>query len=251
MNHYLQAPRTPLGIAKARNSSKECSARGCDERRHGLDAYCTQHNTAYRRYGHSAAPPIKPARYIPYRKEVLAVFGANETHPGLVASLDYVERWLQGAAHDESSSKAAPELARLVREGVSPQDVLVESCAFWCHLKDSPRALPDTRSEDFALSRAVMALAPRPRRYTREAIQKGTTGYQQRSKFSALNSIGTWLRSVLAFFFASVYEAVSNRDARSLATLQALRAPLASPTASYLAQAALKSINQSSESNKS
>lgn len=243
MNHYIHAPSTPLGLAKVRNQSKECSARGCNERRHGLDAYCAQHNTAYRRYGHSSARPIKAANYTPYRKEVLSVFGANEAHPGLVACLDYIQRWLQGAAADEDSSKAAPELARLVREGVGPREVLVEACAFWCHLKENPRTLPDTRSEDFALSRAVMALAPRPRRYTREAIQKGTTGYQQRCKFSALDSIGAWLRSVLAFFLANVYEAVSTRDARSLATLQALRAPLASPTASYLAQAALNPIN--------
>lgn len=251
MNHYIQAPSTPLGHAKARNQSKECSARGCDERRHGLNAYCAQHNIAYRRYGHSAAHPIKAPNYTPYRKGVLSVFGANESHPGFVASLDYVRRWLQGAAADETSSKAAPELARLVREGVSPRDVLVEACAFWCYVKDNPRALPDTRSEDFALSRAVMALAPRPRRYTREAIQKGTTGYQMRPKFKSLDGIGAWLRSVLAFFLANVHEAVSTRDARSLATLQALRAPLTSPTADYLAQAALKSINQSSESSKS
>jgi hypothetical protein len=236
-NQYM-APTTPLGHAKARNESKKCNARGCTEWRHGLDLHCPQHNTAYRRYGHSSGHPIKPANYTPYRKEVLSVFGANESHPGLVAALGAVQQWLQGAAVDESASKVAPELARLVREGVAPRDLLVEACSFWCYLQDNARALPNTRAEDFAMSRAVMALAPRPRRYTSEAIQKGSTGYQQRCKFSALDSIGAWLRSVLAFFLANVHEAVSTRDARSLATLQALRAPLASPTSHYLEQAA-------------
>lgn len=247
MNHqthqHYRPPSTRMGLAKDRNESRECNARGCNERRHGLDLHCAQHNTAYRRYGHSAAHPIKPASWAPYRKEVLSVFSANEQHPGLLASLDYVQRWLQESAEDESSSKAAPELARLVRESVSSQDVLTEVCAFWCYLQDNPRALPDTKSQDFAISRAIMLLAPRPRRYTREAITKSSNGYAPRCKFSALDSIGAWLRSVLAFFLANVHEAVSTRDSRALETLQALRAPLASPTSDYLAQAAIKTTS--------
>jgi hypothetical protein len=239
MNHHNQAPRTPIGHAKARNESQACAARGCSQRRRGVNLHCAQHHTAYRRYGHSSAHPIKPANYAPYRKEVSSVLGANEAHPGFMASLDAVQQWLQAAAADESSSKVAPELARLVREGVTPRDILVEVCSFWCFLQSSPRALPNTRAEDFAMSRAVMALAPRPRRYTHEAIKKGTAGYQMRPAFKSLDGIGTWLRAVLAFFMVNVHEAVSTRDARSLATLQALRAPLASPTSEYLAQAAI------------
>lgn len=245
MNHtHYHHPGPPLAKsaaeAKARNSFLLCKARGCTEHRQGLDAYCPQHQSVYRKYGHPRASPIKPAQYTRYRKEVTAIFEANLSHPGLVSALDYVTRWMLGAAACEDSSKAAPEIARLVRHGTSSREVLVEVCSFWCFLHDSPRALPDTRSENFALSRAVMHLAPRPRRYTREAVQKGTTGYQLRPRFSALDSIGAWLRSVLAQFFVTVYEAVSTKEARAAETLAQLRAPLASPTAVYLQEAAAK-----------
>ena len=142
------------------------------------------------------------------------------------------------AAHSDEAFKGAPEVSRLVRHGVTPRDLLVELCSFWCYLQANPRALPDTRSEDFGLSRAVMHLAPRPRRVTREAEAKGNYGYSMRAKFSALDAIGSHLRSVLAFFLVNIAEAVSTRDVRKLATLQQLREPLASPTAVYLTEAA-------------
>lgn len=147
---------------------------------------------------------------------------------------------MHGAAAAEDSFKGAPEIARLVLHGVSPRDLLVEVCAFWCFLQDNPRALPDKRSEDFGLSRAVMHLAPRPRRFTREAVAKGTTGYPLRPKFSALDSLGAWLRSVLASFLVNVAEAVATKETRAAETLAQLRAPLVSPTAVYLNDAAAK-----------
>ena len=240
-HHYPGPPLAKSAAeAKARNSLLYCKARGCTEHRQGLDAYCPAHQSVYRKYGHPHASPIKPAQYTRYRKEVTAIFEANLNHPGLVSALDYVTRWMLGAAACEDSSKAAPEIARLVRHGISSREVLVEVCSFWCFRHDNPRALRDTRSENFALSRAVMHLAPRPRRYTREAVQKGTTGYQLRAKFSALDSIGAWLRSVLAFFLTNISEAVASKEARAAETLAQLRAPLASPTAVYLHEAAAK-----------
>lgn len=244
MNHHTHYPHNvpprPKSAAEAisLNSLKPCKARGCTEHRKGLDAYCPSHQSVYRKYGHPMARPIKPAQYAHYRKEVSAIFEANLSHPGLVSALSLVTGMCLAAAADEDLSKASPEIARLVRHGVTPRDVLVEACSFFCYLHDRPRALPDTRSEDFGISRAVMALAPRPRRYTHEATQKGTAGYQLRPKFSALDSIGATLRASLAFFFVNVAEAVSNRDARKLETLQQLRAPLASPTSVYLTEAA-------------
>jgi hypothetical protein len=157
----------------------------------------------------------------------------------MVSALDYVTQYLRQATQNEDSSKAAPELARIVRYGVSPRQFLIELCAVWCFIQDNPRGLPDTRSEDFALSRAVAQLAPRPRMITRAAELKGSPGHIVRAKFSALDSIGSHLRSVLAFFLVNVYEAVSTRDTRAVETVQQLRAPLVTPTAVYLAEQAL------------
>ena len=238
---------TPLGPsirsksaaqAKPRNEVHLCKARGCNHHREGLNAYCASHNSVYRKYGHPSARPIKPIAYTRYRKEVSAIFDANAGHAGLVAALDYIDKWTADAANPLSTFKGAPEVARLASDGITTRDILIEASSFWCFLHDNPRALPDTRSEDFGLSRAVMHLAPRPRRYTHEAIQKGTNGYQMRPKFSALNCIGSHLRAVLAFFLANIAEAVSTRDTRELETLRQLRAPLASPTAVYLVDVA-------------
>lgn len=241
---YFPGPPRPKTAteAKARNSLRYCKSQGCTEHRQGLDAYCPAHQSVYRKYGSPHAHPIKAARYARYRKEVAAVFEANRSHPGYVTALDYLTRWMLGAAASEDSFKGASEIARLVRHGVSPRDLLIEVCAFWCFLQDHPRALPDTRSEDFGISRAVMHLAPRPRRLTREAVLKGTTGYQLRPKFSALDSLGAWLRASLAHFLVNVAEAVATKEARAVETLAQLRAPLTSPTAVYLHEAAAKSI---------
>jgi hypothetical protein len=236
---YIGAPQQlAFQRAKDTNMSHMCKARGCTQHRESLGAYCHTHNLRYRRFGHPNARPIKPLQYRPYRKLVNDLLEANKDHPGMVAALGYVEKYMQQSAADEASSKGAPEVARVARHGVSPKEVLIEVCAFWCWLQDHPRSLPDTKAEDFAISRAVMAMAPRPRRISREAALKGTAGYPMRAKFSALNAIGTHLRSVLAFFLANVAEAVATRDVRAKETLQALRAPLASPITVFLAEAA-------------
>lgn len=240
-HHFIGPPRANSAAeAKARNSMRLCKARGCTEYRQGLDAYCPAHQAVYRKYGHPAAGPIKPARYASYRKEVSAILDANLQHPGYLAALDLITRWMAAAVANEASSKAAPEIARLVRHGVSPRDLLMEVSAFWCFLQDNPRALPDTRAEDFGISRSVMALAPRPRRYTREALLKGTSGYPMRPKFSALDSIGSWLRSVLVFFLTNVAQAVVSKESRVAETMAQLKAPLATPTAAYIQEAAGK-----------
>jgi len=238
MNHRYQPYLSPAAVAKAANSAKSCRASGCTKQRKGLNAYCPQHQTVYRKYGHPKARPIKASEYSSYRKEVSAILEVNRSHPGFVAALDYVTRWCQASLVEGTTDKAAPELARLARVAVTPLDILVEACSFWCWLQDHPRALPDTRAEDFAMSRAVMSLAPRPRRYTAEANLKGTTGYQLRPKFGALGAIGPRLREVLCRFFVNVAEAVSTRDTRAQEALEQLRAPLASPTAVYLDKAA-------------
>lgn len=238
--HQFKQTITPVDLAKARNTQQVCKARGCNESRSGLNAYCTPHQVVYRRYGHPHAGNIRIQSYMPYRQHVSAILEANSTHPGMVSALDYVTQYMARAAQSDEAFKGAPEISRLVRHGVTPRDFLIELCSFWCYLHDHPRALPDTRSEDFGLSRAVMHLAPRPRRVTREAEAKGLYGYSMKPKFSALDSIGSHFRSVLAFFLVNMAEAVSTRDARAIETVKQLRAPLVTPTAVYLAEQALK-----------
>lgn len=224
--------------ARSRNMARECSAKGCHETRDGLDAYCSIHNRTYRSYGHPKGRPIAPQNYRPYLRDIEPLFEVNRQHPGFVAALGYVTDWMRRAVDNEEAYRGAPEVARVARHGVTPLKALAEVCAMYCWIRDNPRLLPNTRAEDFAMSRAFMALAPRPRRVTHEAAKKGTSGYQLRPRFADLDSIGSHLRSVLVYFVSNVAEAVATRDARARETLQQLRAPLLSPTAVYMAEAA-------------
>lgn len=234
MNDYKQP--TPYDLALRRNAGQPCKAPGCGEPRLGLNSHCNAHHASFRRLGHHNARSVKVSRYSGYRKEVFQVFDANPYHAGLLAAHAFINQWMLECSVLPDSTKAASEIALLVRHGVSTREVLIEVCAFWCFLQCEPRALPDTRSEDFAISKAVLKLAPRPRRYTPEATKKGTQGYEIRPKFAALDSIGALLRAALSFFLVNIAEAVANRDTRKQETLQALRAPLVSPSAVYVAE---------------
>ena len=238
--HHQHQPIGPVSIARAKNVLKTCKASGCSELRSNLNPFCSSHSVVYHRYGHPHAHAIKLLYYQGYRKEVEAVFNANSGHAGLVAALDYVTQYFHKAVHSEESSdfRAAYEISRLVRHGVSPREFLVEVCTIWCYLHQNVRALPDQRSEDWAISRAVLRLAPMPRVHTDEAKARGSHGYAMKPRFGALDTIGSHIRQVLAFFLVNIAESVINKEARALVTIQALRSPLVSPTAVYLAEAA-------------
>jgi hypothetical protein len=237
----FMAPRPgSAALAMSRNTSRQCNAAGCSSNRTALSPFCAKHHSVYRNYGHPTAGPVKQAYYIPYRKAVGDLLDANEEHQGLKAALGYVSSWMQQATANEKAYKGAADVAGLVRHGVTPRQVLIEVCSFYTYLSlHGRRPLPDARSESFAMSRAVLMLAPRVRRYTAAANAKDGSGYALRPKFAALDHIGAHLRTVLAYVLGNVADAVANRDAQAAETLEALRAPLKPPVAVYLAEAAL------------
>lgn len=238
-HHHHHGDKKPLTAtaAKVVNEQRTCMASGCSETREGLNNYCKAHTRTYNRYGHYKARPIRATEYLPYRKPIKELFTANSTHPGLIAALHWVSNWLQQATADEQTFKGANELARIVRNGATAEDVLIEVCAVYCYVMDRPRSLPDSKSEAIAMSRAVFALAPRPRRYTHESLAKKTNGYPLRARFSGLNTVGTQLRDVLAFLLANVHQSIATRDQQEADTLKALRAPLSFPVAALVATA--------------
>jgi len=224
--------------AKAQNSRRTCMAAGCLEHREGLYLHCKTHQRVFQAYGHPKARPIKPVSYHHYRKAITDIFTVNTTHPGLVAALDWVSRWMKEATASEAAFNGADQIARIVRHGVSPREVLTEVCSYYSFIQQNPRAHPDSRSEAFGISRAVFQLAPMPRRITHEAMQKGSHGYPLRPRFSALDSVGQRLRTVLSYLLANIAQAVVTRDQQAAETLHQLRAPLVSPTAVFLSEAA-------------
>lgn len=122
----------------------------------------------------------------------------------------------------------------MVRHGVKARTILVEACACWAWLQRNPRALPDDRSRDFALSHAVFQLAPRPRRQTRGAggswpvlvEVRASCSYSPKARPSALAHVGANLRQTLSLFFANVAQSLDMQAQRESAQQAAVRAPL-------------------------
>jgi hypothetical protein len=239
MNTYkpIVAPRVgTIAHAKSRNILRDCACAGCSQSRASLSPYCRLHTTRADKYGSPQAGPVKPAYYTPYRKPVADLMDANKGHAGLSAALEYVTRWLAQAVANERSFKGANEIAGLVRHGITARDILIEVCAFSCYVRlHGSTPLPDAKAEAFGLSRAVLGLVPRPRRFTAEQNAKGGTGYAIRPRRAALEHIGTHLKAVLAHVLAQVSLAVENSDAQ---TQEALQVPLKPPVMAYLAAGA-------------
>jgi hypothetical protein len=225
MNHHHHHLYKTAAAAIAKNKVHTCTAAGCSKPRRGISLYCSSHLPAVQRYGHWSARPIPSSRYEVERNEVAALAAGNAAHPAFVQALAYVQQWMAKAAANESAYKGAEQVARLVREGVPAEMLLIEVAALWSHLQAHERLLPDDKARDFALSRAVIALAPLPRRVTYSATNKSSE-YSLRPRTSALSHIGKHLREVLALFLANVHQAVITRHERAAAALEAMRAPL-------------------------
>ena len=221
--------QTPKEIAIARNALGYCSEPGCVGFRYGLSNYCEDHYRRVQQYGHPRAKPIGKTNFNPYRALVTDVIQANSAHPGFMAALAFVSQWQATSVADPGGNKASPELCRLSNDGITPTAILTEICSVWCWVQDNPRQLPDTKAENFALARGLLALSPRGRRYAAVATEGNRTGYAPRVNAGALKAIGATVRASLAFFLVNVYEAVSTREERAEATMQALRAPMVSP----------------------
>jgi hypothetical protein len=229
----------PPQQALVRNSMRTCTAPGCNGPRRGFSLWCSKCISPASRYGHPHGRPIEDAAWSHQRAEVATLLQVNADHPGLVQAVGYLSKWMADAKASERAYKGAEEVARLVRHGVTPLQVLQALAGMYCYLMACPRAVPDQRAFDFALSRAVFALAPRPRRVTfRPGAKDGE--YALRARTSSLDAVGKHLRLVLVAFLANVRTAVEEREQRAQRAVAALRAPLVSDTAALLEEVARK-----------
>jgi hypothetical protein len=168
------------------------------------------------------------------RQQVADLFAKNVTHKGQLQAIEWIGGLIAQAIHDEAAFKGAEELARLVRHGIQPVAILTELCALTVYLAGAPGTVRDIRAWDFAVSNAIFALAPRPRRMTRKpgtawgvTIQpKGGTSYSPQGSASALAYIGAHLRQSLAPFLANVKTAIETCQDQQRAFEAALAAPL-------------------------
>lgn len=151
----------------------------------------------------------------------------------MVAALAYIQRLVDMAEERRWTYSGASEVQRLTRAGVTAMDMLKTAAAFYAFAMQHPQLFPDQAAFDFALSRAVFGLAPRPRRVVASGKGVGTS-YSPPAKVSALRSFGRFLRQQLAGFFASVLRSLEEREAAKARAVEALRQPLEQPIGAFV-----------------
>ncbi len=207
-----------LAQARLANEALPCSLTSCRRNRSGLYPWCRQCTQPGLRYGHPLAGPIRPSRLEQQRREVFTLVKANGEHPGLRQVILALREWMQDAANG-ATWKGASEVRRLHAAGVTPERILVELAAAYVLLQDQPGLLPDDRSRDVFISRAVFALAPRQRRPCAGRARTGTyrmpasCSYAPKASPSALLHVGTHLRTAFAVFLANVQAGIERQRA--------------------------------------
>ncbi len=232
-------PSQSFHAAVVANEQHQCQHRGCSRLRVGINAWCMPCLQKTRQYGHPAARPLRPSLWAFERRQVQQLLAANADHPGLRCVLSVLNDWSARASGDEAAFKGAREVARLARHGVSSLDLLTEAAAFSVWLQQNHHRLPDQRACDFAMSRALFALAPRPRRMTRgpgggwpvTGTAPASQSYSPKPLPSGLAYVGAHLRTVLAPFLANVAHSLELQQQQQADLQAAMRAPLRAPQA--------------------
>ena len=225
--------------AIAENSRFYCTAQGCNSHRHKISTFCLSHFTTASRYGHPNGRALDPAVFQWERTAVQNLLAANANHPALTSATSYLTNYFARAAISEKAYVGAEEIARLGRHGVTSAQVICEVAALWCYLDRNPRALPSQKASDYAISRAVLQLAPRPRRVAFSPDSKGSQ-YSLKPRNSALGAIGTHLRQVLSVLLVNISQSLATQQDRAAAVLEAMREPLQVNVAQIMESAVAK-----------
>jgi hypothetical protein len=207
------------------NETNYCNIPGCQSHRHSLSKWCLRHLSTYERNGDPQGAPVRPQQWKTYRNKVHELVSANGDHPGLAQAVRFIQQWMESASANEDQGTWAPEMARLMRAGVTPLQVITELAAAWSYLQDYPRVCRSESHRTFTLSKAVLGLAPRPRRFTAKDNMLGGNGYAIKAKPAALVYIGRHLTQALAPLLVNIHQSIQTEQDRASQAVEALRAP--------------------------
>jgi hypothetical protein len=221
------------------NTSMACRADGCNRPRRGFGIWCRSCLPKARKLGHPNARGIRPSEYKETERRVRSLFaGANADHPGLVYATQALEAWMAEALESSALPQkrwphpSVPEVARLARHGVTARDLLVRLCSVYYFLRSNPTVLPSDDARSFAVSHALIKLAPRASRLSRS----GRSAWTINAPRYAVAHLGKHLRVWLASFLEVVAQALDQRDVQRASVVAALRQPFGVPAAAILAE---------------
>ena len=230
----MTIPSSTFALAREAVAGRQCRVKHCHLPHHGVAPWCMGHLAKANRYGHPGAHPVKRSELATYRPEVSALLVANESHAGLLQVLSFIDRWMAEACHSDKAYKGAREIARLRAHGITSRALLVEFLAASLWLNQHGHRLPDDRSRDFFISRAVFGMVPRVRRATGGRGPYGTWGmkantpqsYSPKALPSGLAHVGRYLRQTFAVFTVNVMAGVEAARRLAVDPLADQRAPL-------------------------
>jgi hypothetical protein len=207
-----------------RNEARRCKAPDCHRMRSRYSSCCHVHHERLHQYGHCWGKALLPRTYAVDEAEIAAFVEAHVGHAAITASVSWLQSWIDRACRGEPGTPAARAFQRLNDHGVTALQVFVRAIAVWIHCYRNKRAVPDDmRALDYAISRAVLALAPRERIV-------GATRTQRRYRShpaSARREIGPAIRDKLAPVFASIVVGLEEQHNARLKRAEDLRRPFA------------------------
>lgn len=219
-----------MAVASATNELQQCQAPGCRQQREGVALHCRAHNNIYKQYGHPLGRPIPAKHWAPQRAIVAELLTTNADHPGVTQATLVVSDWVAKAQRSADAYKGAEEVRRLVMHGISARDILATVSAVSLYLHQNPRAVLSDRAADYAISRAVFGLAPRPRRILKTPTGWGSvkkpTSYSPKARASGMAAVGKYLREALSPFLANVLRSVETLGEQKAQAQAAMAAPL-------------------------
>ncbi len=226
-------------MAKAARSLEPCmNHRNCGNTRRGFDLTCLPCRGRRNQYGSPNCRPIFLKEWSAERRQVARVLKANTQHAAYIAAVAFLDT-LKARSVDadrgdrdgtfSSAFKGAREVARLARAGVESSTIVEVVCGLSLYLQRAPLATDKERL--YALSRAVLALAPRPVRTTWSATDNTQKKYRRKARPSDLHALGVLLAENLATVVALVALAVEEGARLKAARVAARRAPMVVPPA--------------------
>ncbi len=204
----------------ARNEAKTCSDSACHRTRDRVSGYCKMHTQARYLYGHPRGRRLAPREYAPEAREAAAFIREHQDHPAINAALGWLSEWLQGAWMGNTTMPAVKDMQRLYGHNVSTLSVLTEVVAVWLYSVRSPNSLPDDMRLTYALSLAVLALAPQE---TRPSLRNPEKTNQKRYSAAARREIGEHLRKHLAPLIVNMSNTIRQHEEQAKVQHAALR----------------------------
>jgi hypothetical protein len=210
--------KSHINITIQRNEGRQCKASGCTNLRSRVSALCKKHTRTRHLYGHPLGRSIPLREYVGVSEEIAGFIVARREHPAIVAALRWIANWCI-----DSSTPAHRAMDRLHLRGVPTETILTSALAPWLYSHRRPSRLPDDLRLTYAISLAVLALAPRERRPSRSNAGRS---YTARHTADVRRGVGERIRNNLSPLFANICIALERIEAEQRSHQDALRVPL-------------------------